>query len=146
VRRGAFVSRDRFLWNQLLERLESMPLRQAFTRLQGYFWVGMLRESGQVERWRDMARATEGIRQILNDPGLPAACRSSALQKEKDDLEAEVRQFQDHVEALRGEIPPPDPAKQACRYVEKIEKATLPARIASFVASFCRTGPSDATT
>lgn len=119
------------LRNQLLERLESMPLRQAFTRLQGYSWVGMLRESGQVERWRDMARATEGIRQILNDPGLPAACRSSALQKEKDALEAEICLFQDHVKALRAEMPPPDPAKQACQYVEEIENkyATCAERI-----------------
>lgn len=110
------------LRNQLLERLERMPLRNAFTRLQGFHWVGMLRESGQLERWRDMARSTEGIRQILNDPGLPAACRASDLHKQKDALEAEVRLLDDHVEALHDGLPPPNPAKQACQYVEEIEK------------------------
>jgi hypothetical protein len=110
------------LRNQLLERLERMPLRHAFTRLQGFHWVSMLRESGQLERWRDMARSTEGIRQILNDPGLPAACRASDLHKQKDALEAEVRLLEDHVKALHDGVPPPDPARQACQYVEEIEK------------------------
>jgi hypothetical protein len=110
------------LRNQLLERLERMPLRHAFTRLQGFHWVSMLRESGQLERWRDMARSTEGIRQILNDPGLPAACRAGDLHKQKDALEAEVRLLEDHVKALHDGVPPPDPARQACQYVEEIEK------------------------
>ncbi len=110
------------LRNQLLERLERMPLRHAFTRLQGFHWVSMLRESGQLERWRDMARSTEGIRQILNDPGLPAACRAGDLHKQKDALEAEVRLLEDHVKALHDGMPPPDPARKACQYVEEIEK------------------------
>ncbi len=110
------------LRNQLLERLERMPVRHAFTRLQGFHWVSMLRESGQLEQWRDMARSTEGIRQILNDPGLPAACRAGDLHKQKDALEAEVRQLEDHVKALHDGVPPPNPDKQACQYVEEIEQ------------------------
>ncbi|HEX6773531.1 MAG TPA: hypothetical protein VF126_15975 [Acidobacteriaceae bacterium] len=109
------------LRNQLLERLERMPLRQAFTRLEGYHWVSMLRESGQLERWRDMSRSTEGIRQILNDPGLPAACHTSDLVGLKQALEEEVFELQEHVKALRDGAKPPRDGKTACQYMEEIE-------------------------
>jgi hypothetical protein len=105
----------------LLEPLERMPLRQAFTRLKGFHWVGMLRESGQLERWRDMARSTEGIRQILNDPELPAACRLGGLADRQQALEEEIARAQDHVKALRDNVQS-GPAKRACEYMEDIEK------------------------
>jgi DNA-binding transcriptional MerR regulator len=106
----------------LLEPLERMPLRQAFTRLEGFHWVSMLRESGQLERWRDMARSTEGIRQILNDPELPEECRTGELAHQKESLEQEIALLQQHVKALRDGIQPPDPKKRACQYTEEIEK------------------------
>jgi DNA-binding transcriptional MerR regulator len=81
----------------------------------------MLRESGQLERWRDMARSTEGIRQILNDPGLPAACRLGGLADRQQALEEEIARAQDHVKALRDNVQS-GPAKRACEYMEDIEK------------------------
>jgi hypothetical protein len=106
----------------LLEPLERMPFRQAFTSLDGFHWVSMLRESGQLERWRDMARSTEGIRQILNDPGIPAGCLSGELTKTKENLEKEIAQLQDYVRALRDEKIPPDSPKRAWQYMEIIEE------------------------
>jgi DNA-binding transcriptional MerR regulator len=106
----------------LLEPLERMPMRQAFTRLQDFHWVTMLRESGQLERWRDMSRSTEGIRQILNDPDLPEACRTGRLTEQKEALEAEIAELQQHVRALRENGPQPDAPKRACEYMQDIEQ------------------------
>jgi hypothetical protein len=106
----------------LLEPLERMPLRQAFTRLKGFHWVSMLRESGQLERWRDMSRSTEGIRQILNDPELPIHCMSGELAQHKMELEEEIARLQQHVKALRDVAAPPDAKKRASQYMDAIEK------------------------
>jgi hypothetical protein len=54
----------------LLEPLEQLPLRYAFTRLKGLGWVQMMRQGGLLEQWRDMARSTESIRQMVHDPEL----------------------------------------------------------------------------
>ena len=106
----------------LLEPLERVPLRQAFTRLKGFHWVGMLRESGQLERWRDMSRSTEGIRQILNDPGMPADCLSGELAQKKVELEEEIARLQQHVKALRDAVEPPNPGKRGWMYMKTIEQ------------------------
>ena len=54
----------------LLQQLENMPLRFAFDRIKATGWVIMFRQSGLREQWRDMARSTESMRQIVNDKGL----------------------------------------------------------------------------
>jgi hypothetical protein len=54
----------------LLEPLEQLPIRYAFTRLKGLGWVDMMRQGGLLEQWRDMARSTESIRQMVHDPEL----------------------------------------------------------------------------
>ena len=54
----------------LLERLEQLPIRVAFTRLKGVGWMSMLRQGGLAEQWRDMARSTESMRQMIHDPAL----------------------------------------------------------------------------
>jgi hypothetical protein len=54
----------------LLERLEQLPIRFAFTRLNGVGWMSMLRQGGLAEQWRDMARSTESMRQMIHDPAL----------------------------------------------------------------------------
>ncbi|MGA9673282.1 MAG: hypothetical protein WBQ94_29090 [Terracidiphilus sp.] len=56
----------------LLEPLEQLPLRYAFTRLKGLGWVNMMRQGGLLEQWRDMARSTESMRQMVHDPELCA--------------------------------------------------------------------------
>jgi hypothetical protein len=52
----------------LLERLENLPLRFAFSRLKVMGWMTMLRSGGLQEHWSDMARGLESIRQILHRP------------------------------------------------------------------------------
>lgn len=52
----------------LLEPLERMPVRFAFSRFNGGGWFSMLRQKGLHIRWRDMARTTESIRQIVYHP------------------------------------------------------------------------------
>jgi hypothetical protein len=54
----------------LLERLEQLPIRFAFTRLKGVGWMSMMRQGGLAEQWRDMARSTESMRQMIHDPAL----------------------------------------------------------------------------
>ncbi len=55
------------LRNGLLERLENQPIRLAFSRLKGFGWMGMLRQSGLHEQLRDMARSVESIRYVLHE-------------------------------------------------------------------------------
>jgi hypothetical protein len=63
-----------FIWTSLrrglLEPLERLPIRFAFTRLKGVAWMTMLRQGGLEEYWRDMARSTESMRQIINTKSL----------------------------------------------------------------------------
>ncbi len=63
-----------FIWNSLrtglLEPLERLPIRFAFTRLHGVAWMTMLRQGGLQEYWRDMARSTEAMRQMIHTKSL----------------------------------------------------------------------------
>jgi hypothetical protein len=54
------------LKRDLLERLENLPIRFAFSRLKATGRVTTMRQSGLREQWRDMARSTESIRQMVN--------------------------------------------------------------------------------
>ncbi|HEY6376065.1 MAG TPA: hypothetical protein VIX90_11145, partial [Edaphobacter sp.] len=66
-----------FIWGALsrglLEPLERTPLRNAFTRLKDVGWMTMLSQSSLHIRWRDMARSTESLRQLINNPDLAEA-------------------------------------------------------------------------
>jgi len=68
------------IWSSLritvLERLERLPLRYAFTRIKGVGWVKMMRQGGMVEQWRDMARSVESLRQMVNDKELGDALKA----------------------------------------------------------------------
>jgi hypothetical protein len=63
-----------FIWSSikrgLLQQLENLPIRFAFDRLKSSGWMSMFRQSGLREQWRDMARSTESMRQIVNDEEL----------------------------------------------------------------------------
>jgi hypothetical protein len=65
-----------FVWGALkrglLDRLENLPIRFAFNRLKTERRMTMMRQGGLREQWRDMARSTESMRQIVNDPDLEA--------------------------------------------------------------------------
>jgi hypothetical protein len=60
------------LRSALLNPLEQLPIRFAFNRLRGVDWKSMLSQSGLQERWRDMGRTTESIRQLWHSKGLLA--------------------------------------------------------------------------
>lgn len=57
-------------WNalnrSLLWRLEECPIRRAFSRMKNVGWILMMRQNGMVQRWREMARSTESMRQLLH--------------------------------------------------------------------------------
>jgi hypothetical protein len=90
-----------FIWNSLrrglLEPLERLPIRFAFTRLKGAAWMTMLRQGGLEEYWRDMARSTEAMRQMLNAKDLSDAIKAKhpstwgELEKTNDDLGDQIR-------------------------------------------------------
>jgi hypothetical protein len=67
------------LKRHLLERLENMPIRYAFSRLKVMGWMSMLRSGGLQEQWRDMARGLESIRQMLHQPDLEGTASSRRL-------------------------------------------------------------------
>ena len=50
----------------LLEPLERSPLRFAFSRLTNVAWMTMLRQGGLFEYWRDMARSSESMQQLIH--------------------------------------------------------------------------------
>ena len=63
-----------FVWislkKLLLERLENLPLRFAFSRLQGKGWMTVLSRVGLQEQRRDLDRCIESMRQMLHLPDL----------------------------------------------------------------------------
>jgi hypothetical protein len=70
-----------FIWNSLrrglLEPLERLPIRFAFSRLKGMGWMTMLRQGGLEEYWRDMARSTESMRQMIHTKSLSEAIKAT---------------------------------------------------------------------
>jgi hypothetical protein len=68
------------LRQNLLERLENQPIRDAFSRLKAAGWMTMLRRGGMNEQWRDMARSAESMRQMAKDPELDTQNANTKLQ------------------------------------------------------------------
>jgi hypothetical protein len=60
------------IWSALkrgvLDRLENMPIRFAFTRLRGMGWMAMLRQGGLQDQWTHMARSIESMRHMCHQP------------------------------------------------------------------------------
>ena len=86
----------RALKDGLLERLEDLPIRFAFSRLKAMGWMTMLRQSGSQEQWRDMVRSLESARQMLHDPALERHVCKEFLGKliaANEDLLGEFRQL-----------------------------------------------------
>lgn len=101
--------RTLLIWSSLkrgvLDALEQLPLRYAFTRLKGVGWIDMMRQGGLVEQWRDMARSTESLRQMIHDPELRTgfdpnhADELTVLEGTFGDLDSLVRRIGSIVEA-----------------------------------------------
>ncbi len=106
-----------FIWGALsrglLEPLERTPLRFAFTRLKEVGWITMLSQSGLHIRWRDMARSTESMRQLLNNPELAQAIGNAdhyrSLVETYDTLVAQVAELRKRIGLRRPVFPQPRP-------------------------------------
>jgi hypothetical protein len=94
-----------FIWGSLsrglLESLERMPIRAAFTRLKEVGWMTMLSQSSLHIRWRDMGRSNESVRQLVNNDDIRKAINDDAkwdaLKKTYDDLTLEIRELIEHI-------------------------------------------------
>jgi len=94
-----------FIWGSLsrglLEPLERMPIRVAFTRLKEVGWVTMLSQSSLHVRWRDMGRSNESVRQLINNDDLRKAINDDAkwdaLKRTYDDLTLKIRELREHI-------------------------------------------------
>ena len=90
-----------FVWGALhrglLEKLENMPIRYAFSRLNGPGWMTMLRYGGRSEQWRDMAHSAESIFQMCHNSDLPKATENAAaadkMETASDDLKRYLEEW-----------------------------------------------------
>ena len=85
----------------LLEPLERMPIRSAFTRLKEVGWMTMLSQSSLHIRWRDMARSNESVRQLINNDELRKAisdeAKWDAMKEAYDDLTLKLKELREHI-------------------------------------------------
>jgi hypothetical protein len=92
----------------LLEPLERVPIRFAFTRLKGGSWMSMFRQSGLHIRWREMSRSTESIRQLINHHELKSkAFEHLLLSRMYEDLNLHIRQIMERIPATCQNAPKP---------------------------------------
>ena len=117
----------------LLEPLERMPIRFAFTRFKGGGWMSMLRQKGLHIRWRDMGRSTESIRQLVHHPDLrKKPTLYGQLSEQYEVINVRIRELMDNIKAGGSRAPSPpiatpkeelvmDGAVAAVKRAEKIE-------------------------
>ncbi len=106
-----------FIWGALsrglLEPLERTPLRIAFTRLKDVGWMTMLSQSSLHIRWRDMARSTESLRQLIHNPDLEQAIYNSdhwkQLSDTYDDLMVQILELRKRITMRTPPRPQPKP-------------------------------------
>jgi hypothetical protein len=112
----------------LLERLEQLPIRYAFTRLKGIGWINMMRQGGLLEQWRDMARSTESMRQMVHDPAMMAAFaleqepRKSSLQSAQESLDSWIQKLNCIVNRKIPLVGPREDPQAALDCMVEIEK------------------------
>jgi hypothetical protein len=95
----------------LLEPLERMPVRFAFTRFKGVSWISMLSESGLHIRWRDMSRSTEAIRQLVHHPDVASNPElKGKLSGPYEAINAKIRQLLDTIRPPDKSSPDGHPA------------------------------------
>lgn len=86
------------LRSSLLNQLEQSPIRFAFNRLRGVDWKSMLSQSGLQERWRDMGRTTESIRQMWHSEELRKSLKLHPIAMTK--AEAAQASLNSHISTL----------------------------------------------
>jgi hypothetical protein len=90
----------------LLEPLERLPIRFAFTRFKGGSWVRMLNQSGLHIRWRDMSRSTESIRQLVHHPYVQSnPSLKEELTPHYEAINAEIRKLMKSVQTAGATLP-----------------------------------------
>jgi hypothetical protein len=90
----------------LLEPLERLPIRFAFTRFKGGNWVSMLNQSGLQIRWRDMSRSTESIRQLVHHPFVQSKpSLKDELSKPYEAINAEIRKLMESIQTAGTPLP-----------------------------------------
>jgi hypothetical protein len=90
----------------LLIPLERQPIRFAFSRLNRDGWMSMMRQGDLHERWREMARSIESMRQIVHSPDSIQAVAEvdrASLKNAYTKLEADVQYLRDLVAADEAE-------------------------------------------
>ncbi len=99
------------IWSALrravLERLENLPIRFAFSRIKGIGWMTMLRQGGLEQQWRDLARSLESMCHLSHQPDLPSA-RQRELGSRCDSLTADIDQFRERIANPTLGSPRPD--------------------------------------
>jgi hypothetical protein len=94
----------------LLEPLERAPFRLAFSRLSEVDWVTMLGQSGLNVRWRDMARSTESLRQLMNNDEIKEAAGFGwdSLKDAYDGLTAQIKYLLQYIGGVDLTSLPPE--------------------------------------
>jgi len=96
------------LRGQLLEVLEWRPIRFAFSRLDDVSWMAMLRQDDLLKRRRDMARAAESLRQLVNEKEIQH--QAPDLLERHADLENAIQESQNHFDVIDKTPKQPPPA------------------------------------
>ncbi|MGD0445546.1 MAG: hypothetical protein ABSA39_16545 [Edaphobacter sp.] len=115
----------------LLEPLERLPIRFAFTRFKGGSWMSMLRQKGLHIRWRDMGRSTESIRQLVHHPDLKKTPALHAqLSEQNEVINARIYELMQSIKAAGAPVPDSAAATPAPAPVvsESMTKALLRAK------------------
>jgi hypothetical protein len=90
----------------LLDPLERLPIRFAFTRFKGGSWVSMLNQSGLNIRWRDMSRSTESIRQLVHHPYMQSdPSLKDQLSKQYEAINIEIRNLFESIQNAGRQLP-----------------------------------------
>jgi hypothetical protein len=89
----------------LLEPLERLPIRFAFSRFKGGNWMSMLSQSGLHIRWRDMSRSTEAIRQLVHHPYLQSRASLPELKGHYEAINAHIQRLMKSIQAAGAALP-----------------------------------------
>jgi hypothetical protein len=92
------------IWSALhrgvLFQLETRPIRSAFNRSRREGWPSMMRQSGLEERWREMSRSLESMRQMSHDKELIAELETNPSYLNEFTLKDRYSDLVQHIDDL----------------------------------------------